>query len=103
MKKKFQLIIILKNNQYARLVENLFVFYGEMLDERKLERSVREIRSCDLLVVVGSSLVVYPAAGLVRYKPKDAKLVIINFDPTPYESFADLVINDDISAVFSAV
>ncbi|MBQ7638455.1 MAG: NAD-dependent protein deacylase [Clostridia bacterium] len=78
------------------------VFYGEMLDDKKMTRSVNEIRSCDLLVVVGSSLVVYPAAGLVRYLPKQAKLVIINYDPTPYDSFADLVINDDISKVFSA-
>ncbi|MBQ6163496.1 MAG: NAD-dependent protein deacylase [Clostridia bacterium] len=79
------------------------VFYGEMLDEDKLSRSVRAIGGCDLLVVVGSSLVVYPAAGLVRYCPNDAKFVIINYDPTPYDDAADLVIHEDISKVFEAL
>lgn len=79
------------------------VFYGEMLDEGKLLRSVEAIRNCDLLVAVGTSLVVYPAAGLVRYRPKDAQLVILNFDETPYDSAADLVINEDISKVFAAI
>ncbi len=79
------------------------VFYGEMLDDNKVSQAVRAIRQCDLLVVVGSSLVVYPAAGLVRYKKPEAKLVIVNYDPTPYDSYADLVIHDDISAVFGAL
>jgi NAD-dependent deacetylase len=79
------------------------VFYGEMLDDGKVSQAVHAIRACDLLVVVGSSLVVYPAAGLVRYKKPDAKLVIVNYDPTPYDSYADLVIHDDISAVFGAL
>ena len=77
------------------------VFYGESLDDGKVTEAVRQIRACDLLVVVGSSLVVYPAAGLVRYKKPWAKLVIINFDPTPYDAYADLVIHDDISKVFA--
>ena len=79
------------------------VFYGEMLDDGKVSQAVHAIRACDLLVVVGSSLVVYPAAGLVRYKKPEAKLVIVNYDPTPYDSYADLVIHDDISAVFGAL
>ena len=79
------------------------VFYGEMLDDNKVSQAVHAIRGCDLLVVVGSSLVVYPAAGLVRYKKPEAKLVIVNYDPTPYDGFADLVIHDDISAVFGAL
>jgi NAD-dependent deacetylase len=79
------------------------VFYGEMLDDRKVEKAVREIRACDLLVVVGSSLVVYPAAGLVQYRPRSAKFVIVNYDPTPYDAYADLVLHDDISIVFGAI
>ena len=77
------------------------VFYGEMLDDRNVEKAIREISACDLLAVVGSSLVVYPAAGLVRYRPRDAKFVIVNYDPTPYDGVADLVINEDISKVFA--
>lgn len=76
------------------------VFYGEGLDQRNVESSINAINQCDTLVVVGSSLVVYPAAGLVRYKRPDAKLIIINYDETPYDHMADLVIHDDISVVF---
>lgn len=79
------------------------VFYGEGLDERKLRESIRAIEHCDLLVAVGTSLVVYPAAGLLRYAPPEAKLAIVNYDPTPYDDYADLVLHDDISAVFSAL
>ena len=79
------------------------VFYGEMLDDDKVSRAVRAIRACDLLVVVGSSLVVYPAAGLVQYRKKDAKFVIVNYDPTPYDAYADLVIHEDISKVFDNI
>ena len=77
------------------------VFYGEMLDEKKLHQAVRAIGGCDLLVVVGSSLVVYPAAGLVRYLPAGARFVIVNYDATPYDADADLVLHEDISAVFA--
>ncbi len=79
------------------------VFYGEMLDDRKVEKAVRLISGCDLLAAVGTSLVVYPAAGLVRYRPRNAKFVIVNFDPTPYDTYADLVINEDISKVFEGI
>ncbi len=77
------------------------VFYGEGLDQKKLADAVRAIERCDLLVAVGTSLVVYPAAGLVDYRPRGAKFVIVNYDPTPYDGEADLVLHDDISAVFS--
>ncbi|MCR5041777.1 MAG: NAD-dependent protein deacylase [Clostridia bacterium] len=79
------------------------IFYGESLDMRKLEKSIAAIRACDMLVVVGSSLVVYPAAGLVDYRGRNAKFVIINYDPTPYDAYADLVINEDISKVFASL
>ena len=79
------------------------VFYGEMLDDGKVRRAIRAIRGCDLLVVVGSSLVVYPAAGLVNYRGANAKFVIVNYDPTPYDGEADLVLHDDISRVFEAL
>ena len=66
-------------------------------------QALKAIRSCDLLVAVGTSLVVYPAAGFVNYRPAGAKLVIVNYDPTPYDAYADLVLHDDISAVFAAL
>ena len=74
-----------------------------MLDQRRLAAAVSAVRKCDLLVVVGSSLVVYPAAGLVREISPAAKLVIINYDPTPYDNMADLVLHENISSVFAAL
>ena len=50
---------------------------------------------------MGSSLVVYPAAGLVRYRPRGAKFVIVNYNPTPYDAAADLVLHEDISTVIA--
>lgn len=79
------------------------VFYGENLDQTKWQKAVQALASCDLLVVVGSSLVVYPAAGLVRMRSRAANLIIINKDPTPYDRDADLVLHEDISEVFSAL
>jgi NAD-dependent deacetylase len=57
--------------------------------------------SCDLFLAIGSSLVVYPAAGFpVLAKRNGAKLVIVNREPTDLDDMADLVINGDIGAVF---
>lgn len=75
------------------------VLYGESLDQGILEAAVRAISSCDLLVIGGTSLVVYPAAGLVQYFQGD-DLVIVNRDATPQDSQADLVCACDIAKAF---
>lgn len=66
------------------------VLYEEGLDEATLEGAVRAIRDADLLIVGGTSLAVYPAAGLLRYFRGD-NLVVINKQPTPADSMATLV------------
>ena len=71
------------------------VMFGEGLDQNVLYKSIEKIRNSDLLVVAGTSLTVHPAAGLVNYYIKD-KMVIINNQETPYDIFANLVINDDL-------
>ena len=81
------------------LVKPDVVLYGEPLDEGVLLASVRAIREADLLVVGGTSLVVYPAAGLVDYFQGD-ELVIVNRDPTPADARAGLVCACDIAAAF---
>ena len=69
------------------------VMFGEMLPERTITEAEQETNSCDLMIVIGSSLVVYPAASLpYQAKSAGAKLAIINLDPTPLDSLADLVI-----------
>ncbi|WP_167147568.1 NAD-dependent protein deacylase [Actinomyces sp. ZJ308] len=75
------------------------VFYGEMLDNDVVEGAVRAISEADLLIVAGTSLVVYPAAGLIDYYAGE-RLVLMNATPTPYDSRADLIIRDPVGRVF---
>ena len=75
------------------------VLYGEQLDQNNLVRAVEYVEQADLLLVGGTSLVVYPAAGLVNYLPRGAKLVLLNRDETPYDDHADLVFREDLSEV----
>lgn len=73
------------------------VLYGENLDSNAIEGAVKYISECDLLIVAGTSLVVYPAAGFVKYAR--GKMALINRDKTAYDSYADLVINEDLEKV----
>lgn len=82
------------------LVRPDIVFYGEGLDNDKVVKSINAIESCDLLIVLGSSLVVYPAAGFVRYIKQGAELAIINRDPTDYDSMANYSIHGDMTEFF---
>jgi NAD-dependent deacetylase len=75
------------------------VLYEEGLDQRVIEGAVRSIARCDLLIIGGTSLVVYPAAGLVNYFQGD-EIVICNLQPTPQDSQANLVLATDIAQAF---
>lgn len=75
------------------------VLYGEQLPEDTYFGSIKAIKEADLLIVVGTSLTVYPASGLVDMF--DGNLVIINRDKTPYDYKATLVINKSLKDVFS--
>ena len=74
------------------------VLYEEGLDEACINGAVEAIAHADTLIIGGTSLVVYPAAGLIRYF-RGKNLVLINKSVTPYDSHADLVINDAIGKV----
>ena len=78
------------------------VLYEESLDEGKLYRAMTAISKADVLIVGGTSLVVYPASGLVHYF-RGSKLVLINKSETSADRYADLVIREPIGAVFRAV
>ena len=74
------------------------VLYEEGLDNNTVEGAIRAISSADLLIIGGTSLVVYPAASFINYyKGKD--MVLINKSSTVYDSYASLVINDSIGTV----
>ena len=75
------------------------VLYEESLHDGDMDRAIRAIRSADLFIVGGTSLTVYPAAGLVEYY-RGKRLVLINKSPTPYDRYADLAIAESIGKVF---
>ena len=78
------------------------VLYEESLDENKLYGAMQATAQADVLLVGGTSLVVYPASGLIRYF-QGSKLVLINKSETSADRYADLVIRDPIAEVFRSV
>ena len=80
------------------LIKPDVVLYGECLDDRVLDQSIRELERADLLLVGGTSLSVYPAAGLLRYF-RGSHLVLINKTPTDRDRDAQLVIPQPIGQV----
>ena len=78
------------------------VLYEEGLDTALLTSAVRYIRDADMLIVGGTSLAVYPAAGLIDYY-RGHKLVLINRDATPLDGRADLVLRQPLGSVFAKI
>ncbi len=78
------------------------VLYEEGLDDRTISESIAAISRADILIVAGTSLTVQPASGLIRYY-NGKKLVLINRDPTMYDSIANLVINTSLGSVFEKI
>lgn len=78
------------------------VLYEEALDDDIVRSAVRFIRNADVLIIGGTSLNVYPAAGLINYYQGN-KLVLINLSETPYDHYADLIIHEKIGEVFSKI
>lgn len=105
--KMFDAEFILKSKGIPRcecggIIKPDVVLYEESLDNDVVSESVREIRSCDTLIVAGTSLTVYPAAGMINYF-RGGKLVLINRDSTPYDSQADLVIHEKVGEVLGKI
>ena len=78
------------------------VLYEEGLDQGVLREAIYEISNADMLIVGGTSLVVYPAAGLIDYY-KGNKLVLINKDSTARDSMADLIVTGKIGEILGAI
>ena len=78
------------------------ISFGQMMPEEAMQRAAEATLDCDLFLVLGSSLVVYPAAGFpLMAKRNGAKLVILNRSPTDQDDYADLVIREGIGATLS--
>ena len=82
------------------LIKPEVVLYEEGLDDDVLSSAVHHIRQADAMIIAGTSLTVYPAAGLVRYF-RGRHLVLVNPDATPMDTSADLVLHDSVWKVFS--
>lgn len=84
--------------QCGGIIKPDVVLYEESLNENDINRALEAISNADLMIVVGTSLVVYPAAGFVRYFRGD-NLVLLNKSKTSYDSVANIVIHDDVCKV----
>ena len=84
------------------IVKPNVVLYEEGLDEDTIQRSINAIMTCDTLIIVGTSLRVYPAAGFIRYF-RGRHLVVINKESTSYDSNCDLVFNEDVIKVIKNI
>ena len=102
--KKFELDYIIKSDSIPKCdecggtIKPDVVLYGESLDSEVIDKSIYFISQADVLIIGGTSLVVYPAAGFIRYF-KGSKLVLINKSETAYDRDADIVIHDSIGQV----
>ena len=83
-------------------IKTATVSFGQSMPEREMRRAEQMTLDCDLFLAVGSSLVVWPAAGFpLMAKRNGAKLVIINREATEFDEIADLVIREDIGTVLA--
>lgn len=78
------------------------VLYEEGLDQQTMQDAIHYIHEADVLIIGGTSLAVYPAAGLIDYFKGD-KLIVVNKAPTPRDSHADLLLQAPIGEVFSQI
>ena len=107
-KEKFDVDFILdskkipKCNKCQGTVRPDIVLYEEALNDKVIMGAINAIREADTLIVGGTSLVVYPAAGLIEYF-KGKNLILINKAETPYDHKANLVINEPIGQVFKEI
>jgi len=80
------------------------VFFGEALPQETLQEAIRRAHNCDLFIVIGSTLVVYPAAYIPTYaREAGATLAIVNLTPTPFDQHAEVVIRGKAGEVMSKV
>ena len=87
-----------KCNHCGGIIRPDVVLYEEPINGKIYERAIKAIENADVLIVGGTSLVVYPAAGLLQFYKKD-KLILMNKDATPQDNVADYILLGDISKI----
>ena len=84
------------------IIKTATISFGQSMPEEGMQMAQRKTLGCDLFITIGTSLVVYPAAGFPKLaKDIGANLIIINNEPTDFDPIADLVIHEQIGKVFS--
>lgn len=90
--------------QCGGLVKTATISFGQPMPAGEMARADAAVRTCDLMLVLGSSLQVYPAAGFpIQARRQGARLVILNREETPLDRYADLVINAEIGPTLGSV
>ena len=88
----------------AGIIKTATISFGQSMPEAEMQRAQSLVDSCDLMIVLGSSLTVYPAAAFPEYaKRRGAMLAIVNREPTPLDSVADIVIHEQIGPTMAMV
>jgi NAD-dependent deacetylase len=91
-------------DQCSGIIKTATISFGQAMPVTEMQVAETETLACDLFIAIGSSLVVYPAAGFPELaKRNNARLVIINRDPTPLDGIADLLLHTEIGPTLSAV
>lgn len=86
------------------IIKTATISFGQAMPEDEMRRAQQEIEACDMCIVLGSSLTVYPAAGFPEYaKRLGATLAIVNREPTPLDDVADVVIHEQIGPTMAMV
>jgi len=84
------------------IIKSATISFGQAMPEQAMQRALAAVEACDLMVVAGSSLVVYPAAGFPEHaKRRGAALAIVNREETPLDALADVVVREEIGAALS--
>ena len=78
------------------ILRSQIVLYGEGINQQKLEHSIQAIQAADLIVVVGTSFVVYPFAGLLQYRRPDAQIAAVNKEPIQVPPQTAMIVNDAV-------
>ncbi len=87
----------------SEYVKTATISFGQSMPEAEMRRAEITTKTCDLMIAIGSSLQVYPAAGFpIMAKKVGAKMAILNREPTDLDSYADLVVNDEIGPTLGA-
>tara|TARA_B100001123_G_scaffold79381_1_gene90092 strand:- start:127 stop:855 length:729 start_codon:yes stop_codon:yes gene_type:complete len=89
-------------NSCGGIIKTATISFGQSMPEEGMQMAQRKTLGCDLFITIGTSLVVYPAAGFPKLaKEIGANLIIINNEPTDFDPIADLIIHEQIGKVFS--